>query len=90
MGMQATGAGAGFGMAGLGLANQGLAGVNSGFTSAGGLAGQMGDNAAGMYGAMGTYKNGQDQIAASNNPLNTILGAAAGMGTAWGLGQLTK
>lgn len=90
MGMQATGAGAGFGMAGLGLANQGLAGVNSGFNSAGGLAGQMGDNAAGMYSAMGTYKNGQDQIAASRDPFNTILGAAAGMGTAWGLGKLTK
>lgn len=80
MSMQATGAGAGYGAAGLGLANAGLGGMNSGFQAAGGMAGQMGNNAAGMYGAMGSYKNGQDQIAAQNDPFNTILGAAAGAG----------
>lgn len=80
MAMGATGAGAGFGAAGLGLANQGLAGMNSGYGAAGTMAGQMGSNASSMYGAMGSYKNGADQIAASNDPFNTILGAAAGAG----------
>lgn len=81
MGMQATGAGAGYGAAGLGMTNAGLAGMNGGYGAAGGMAGQMGSNAAGMYGAMGSYKNGQDQIAAQNNPLGMIAGAAAGAGT---------
>ena len=63
---------------GLDSANTGLAGMNSGYTAAGGMAGQMGQNASGMYGAMGSFKNGQDQIAAQNDPMNTILGAAAG------------
>lgn len=38
-----------------------------------------------MYGAQASYKNSQDQIAASSDPFNTILGAAAGIGTAWAL-----
>ena len=88
MSMQATGAGAGYGASGLGMANQGLAGMNSGYGAAGGMAGQMGSNAAGMYGAMGSYKNGQDQIAAQNNPLGMVLGAATGAATGWGLGKL--
>lgn len=80
MGMQATGAGAGYGASGLALANQGLAGMNSGYGAAGGLAGQMGSNAAGMYGAMGSYKNGQDQMAASSgNALMGAVGAVGGM-----------
>lgn len=88
MGMQNTAAGAGFGASGLGLTNSALAGMNSGYGAAGGLAGSMGNNAAGMYGAMGSYKNGQDQIAASNNPLGMVLGAAAGAGTRFALGKL--
>lgn len=76
-----TGQGAGFGASGLGLANTGLAGMNSGFGAAGQMAGQLGQNAAGMYNAMGNYKNGQDQIAASSDPFNTIIGAAAGVAT---------
>lgn len=88
MGMQATGAGAGFGASGLGLANMGVAGMNSGFGAAGQMAGQMGSNAANMYGAMGSYKNGQDQIAASNNPLGMVLGAATGAATGWGLNKM--
>ena len=36
-----------------------------------------------MYGAQANYKNAQDQIAAQNDPFNTILGAAAGVGTSW-------
>lgn len=82
--------GAGFGAAGLGLANSGLGGMNSGFGAAGGMAGQMGSNAAGMYNAEANYKNGQDKIAADSNPFNTMLGAAAGVGTSWALGGVPK
>jgi hypothetical protein len=89
MGMSTTGAGAGYGTSGVGLANAGLAGLNSGYQAAGGMAGQMGSNAAGMYGAMGSYKNGQDQIAASNDPWNSILGAATGVGMAYATGGMS-
>lgn len=83
MGMQATGAGAGFGANGLNIANTGLAGMNSGVQAGAGIAGQMGSNAANMYGTMGNYKNGADQIAASNNPTAALLGGAAKIGAAW-------
>lgn len=79
---------AGLGAAGLGLANSGMAGLNAGWNTAGGMAGQMGQNATSMYGAQASYKNQQDQIAASNDPFNTILGAAAGIGTQWALGKV--
>lgn len=80
MGMAATGSGASFGASGLGMANAGLAGLNSGFGQAAGVAGQLGQNATSMYGAQGNYKNQSDQIAAQNDPFNTILGAATGAG----------
>lgn len=83
MGMQATGAGAGFGASGINLSNQGLAGMNSGFGAAGTMAGQMGQNAAGMYGAMGSYKNGADNAAANANPMGALLGAGAQLGAAY-------
>lgn len=83
MGMQLSAQGAGFGAAGLGLANSGLAGMNGGFNMASGAAGGMGQNATGMYNAMGNYKNNQDQIAASNDPFNTILGAGLGVASAY-------
>lgn len=57
MGMQATGAAAGYGSAGLGLANQGLAGMNSGFGAAAGGAGAMGGNATGAYGTQANAYN---------------------------------
>lgn len=79
-----TGAAAGFGMAGQGLANQGLAGMNSGFGAAGGMAGQMGQNATNMWGQQANAYN-QSQ---ANDPFNTILGAAAGVGTKWALGKI--
>lgn len=85
MGMAATGSGAGFGGLGQGYANNGLSGMNSGYGMASSSAASMGGNAAGMYGAMGNYKNGQDQIAASNDPTSSILGVATGAGMAWGL-----
>ena len=83
MGMQATGAGAGYGASGTAIANQGLAGMNSGYGAAGTMAGQMGQNAAGMYGAMGSYKNGADNAAANANPMGALLGAGATLGAAW-------
>lgn len=82
MGMQATGAGAGYGASGTNIANQGLAGMNSGFGAAGTMAGQMGQNATSMYGAMGSYKNGADNAAANANPMGALLGAGAQLGTA--------
>lgn len=88
MGMATTGSGAGFGANGLNIANQGLAGMNSGWGAAANTAGAMGSNATGMYGAQANYKNQQDQIAASSDPFNTVLGAAAGVGTSWALGGM--
>lgn len=82
MGMQASGAGAGYGASGTNIANQGLAGMNSGITAAGTMAGQMGQNATGMYGAMGSYKNGADNAAANANPMGALLGAGATLGAA--------
>ena len=82
MGMQATQSGAGFGASGTTIANQGLAGMNSGYGAAGTMAGQMGQNATSMYGAQASYKNQQDQIAASSNPMGALLGAGAQLGAA--------
>ena len=82
MGMSATGSGAGFGAAGINITNQGLAGMNSGLTAAGTMAGQMGQNATSMYGAMGSYKNGADNAAANANPMGSLLGAGAQLGAA--------
>ena len=85
MGMQATSAGAGYGLSGLTAANTGLAGMNSGYGAAGTMAGQMGSNATGMFNAQANYKSQQDQIAASNDPWNSILGAATGVGMSYAL-----
>lgn len=82
-----TGQGAGYGASGLGMANSALTGMNSGYSAAGTMAGQMGSNATGMYGAQASYKNSQDQIAASSDPMNAILGAASGVGMAYGLNK---
>lgn len=83
MSMQATSTGAGYGASGITIANTGLGGMNSGALSASGVASQMGSNATSMYNAMGNYKNGQDQIAASNDPTAALLGAGAQLGAAW-------
>ena len=87
----ASSVGMGLNTAGFGLAsaNSGLAGMNSGYSTAGGMAGQMGQNATGMYGAQASYKNGQDQIEASNDPMKTILGAATGAGMAYLTGGMS-
>jgi len=87
MGMQATGSGQGFGAAGLGLANQGLAGMNSGYGAAGGIAGQMGQNASNMFGAQASYKNKQDQIANQPDPMMSLIGGAA---TKWMMSDVNQ
>lgn len=83
MGMQATQSGAGFGASGTTIANQGLAGMNSGFGAAGTMAGQMGQNATSMFGAQASYKNGADNAAANANPMGALLGAGATLGAAY-------
>jgi hypothetical protein len=85
----AVGTGASVAGMGLNMANAGLAGMNSGYGASGTAAGQMGQNASSMYGAQASYKNNQDQIAASNDPFNSILGAAAGVGMAYATGGLS-
>ena len=82
MGMQATGAGAGYGASGTNIANQGLAGMNSGYGAAGTMAGQMGSNATGMFGAQASYKVGADKAAADANPMGALIGAGAQLGAA--------
>lgn len=83
MSMQATQSGAGFGASGTNIANQGLAGMNSGITAAGTMAGQMGQNATSMFGAQASYKNGADNAAANANPMGALLGAGATLGAAY-------
>lgn len=83
MGMQATGAGAGYGSAGLGLANNGLAGMNSGMLSAGGMAGNMGQNASSMFGQQANYKLNSDAAANAADPFASLLGAGAQLGAAY-------
>ena len=82
MGMQATQSGAGFGASGTTIANQGLAGMNSGYGAAGTMAGQMGQNATSMFGAQANYKIGADKAAADANPMGALLGAGAQLGAA--------
>lgn len=78
MGMQATGAGAGYGVLGLDTANKGLAGMNSGYGAAGSMAGQMGQNASGMYGAQASmHANMQGE-----DPTGSIIGAVGGIAAA--------
>ena len=83
MGMQATGAGAGYGASGTAIANQGLAGMNSGYGAAGTMAGQLGSNATGMFGVQANYKLGADKAAADANPMGALLGAGAQLGAAY-------
>lgn len=81
MGMQASGAGAGFGGMGLQLANQGLAGMNSGFGSAAGIAGQMGQNATSMWGAQAqSYNQGQGQ---KGEMMGSLIGTAGTIAAAF-------
>ena len=74
MGMQATGAGAGYGASGTAIANQGLAGMNSGYGAAGTMAGQMGSNASNMYG------NQADAYAKAQAGEGAMTGSLVGAG----------
>lgn len=90
MSSAATGQGAALAAGGVNVVNAGAAGMNAGAAGAASMAGQMGANATGMFNAQASYKNAQDQIAASSDPFNTILGAVAGVGTSWALGSLGR
>jgi len=74
----ATGSAAQFAANGINIANTGVAGINSGTTSAAQIASQMGGNATGMFGAQAQYKNGQDQ-ANQGEGLGSILGGIGGL-----------
>jgi hypothetical protein len=86
MGMSATGAGAGYGSSGLGMTNSALSGLNSGWNSAGGMAGQLGSNATGMYNAQASYQIGMDKNAQSeSDPFGAMLGKGLGaLATSYG------
>lgn len=71
-----SGTGFGYGTSGLGIANQGVAGMASGYTTAAGIAGNQSQTAAGAYnGQLSAY--GASQTAAANNQSATI-GAGVG------------
>ena len=78
-----TAAGAGYGSAGVGLSSAALAGMNQGFGMAGNMATQIGANYGSLYGTEGSLYNQANQIASQSNPMNTMLGAAAGAGMAY-------
>jgi hypothetical protein len=72
-----SGAGAGFGASGVATANAGATGMNAGFGTAGGMAGQMGSNAAGMYGTQANYSIAQNQANNQPDPMMQLMGGAA-------------
>ena len=74
MGMQTTAAAAGFGAAGQNIANTGLAGLNSGYGQAAGMAGNAGNSAANMW---GQQSNAYQQSKASDGQ---ATGALVGVG----------
>ena len=75
MGMQATGAGATMGGLGLNYANTGLAGMNSGFQQAGGMAGQ---SAQGYGNAWSQQSNAYQQDQAAQSQASAATGQAIG------------
>lgn len=80
MGMQATMSGAGLGASGTTIANQGLAGMNSGYGAAGTMAGQMGQNASSMY---GTQASAHSQAQTGQGAMTgSVIGAGAGIAVA--------
>ena len=77
----ATGSGASFAANGISLANTGAAGLNSGYGSAAGVAGQMGTNATGMYGVQ--QQAATAQAGQSGEMWGSVLGAGATVGAAF-------
>lgn len=73
-----TGSGASFAANGINLANMGVQGLNSGFNTAAGVAGQMGTNATGMFGQQANYKTAQDN-ANKGEGAGSILGGIGGL-----------
>lgn len=69
-----SGNGANFGASGINMTNASAAGVNSGLTAAGGLAGQMGSNATNMYTAQGNF-NLANQKLKNEDPNAALYGA---------------
>lgn len=85
MGMQASGAGAQYAANGIGIANQGLAGMNSGFGQAASIAGAMGTNATGMWGQQANYHANMQSRDTFGGFLGGLGGLAMGLGKS-GLG----
>jgi hypothetical protein len=81
MGLQSSGQGAQMAAGGLNLANAGLQGLNSGFSTGAGIAGQMGQNATSMWGQQANAYN-QSQANAGEG-FGAILGAGAKLGAAY-------
>lgn len=87
MSTAASGTAAQLAAGGLNVVNTGVDGMTAGARSAGTVASAMGNNATGMWSAQANYKTQQDRIATESDPFNTILGAAAGVGTKMLLGS---
>ncbi len=79
MGMQATGQGAGFGTTAQMVANTGLAGLNSGYGQAAGVAGQMGANATSMWGQQANHQANMQTSDTTGGLLGGLGGLAAGL-----------
>lgn len=75
MGMSTTGSGAQFAASGIGLANSAAAGRTAGYGMAGGMAGQMGQNATNMYGTQSRDYYGQQ----GGDSFGSILGGLGGL-----------
>lgn len=75
MGMSTTGSGAAMAANGIGLVNSAAAGRTAGYGMAGGMAGQMGQNATNMYGTQSRDYYGQQ----GGDSFGSILGGLGGL-----------
>ena len=82
MGMSATGSGAQMAANGIGLVNSAAQGLTAGYGMAGGMAGQMGQNATQMYGTQSRDYYGNQ----GGDSMGSILGGLGGM--AMGVGSM--
>lgn len=77
MSQSTTGQGAQYGTGGLSLVNAGADGMTSGYSKAAGIAGQMGNNATGMWGQQANYQVQQDKNSGLDlGGIGTLLGGA--------------
>jgi hypothetical protein len=79
MGLQTTGNAAQFAAGGLNLANHGAAGMMAGSKSAGSMAGQMGSNAANMWGQQANFHANMQQQDQTGQILGGLGGFVAGL-----------